>query len=146
MSMMLQGETSTKPASPANEAAHQPMKIGKIETFYVPPRWLFVRVETEDGAFGWGEASLEGWAEAVDGAFEAFRDRFVGADPFRIEDIWQVGYRGGFYRGGAVSVALEAFERLQAGVAAPLRLARGRTEAADLDGVGRAAQRALCRR
>ena len=77
-------------------------KIGKIETFLVPPRWLFVRVESEDGAFGWGEASLEGWAEAVDGVFEAFRDRFVGVDPFNIEDIWQVGYRGGFYRGGAV--------------------------------------------
>ena len=68
----------------------------------MPPRWLFVRVETEDGAFGWGEASLEGWAEAVEGAFEAFRDRFIGADPFSIEDIWQVGYRGGFYRGGPV--------------------------------------------
>jgi galactonate dehydratase len=60
-------------------------KIGKIETFLVPPRWLFVRVESEDGAFGWGEASLEGWAEAVDGVFEAFRDRFVGVDPFNIE-------------------------------------------------------------
>ena len=78
------------------------MKIGRIETFYVPPRWLFVRVETEDGAVGWGEASLEGWAEAVDGAFEALKDRFIGADPFRIEDIWQVAYRGGFYRGGPV--------------------------------------------
>ena len=31
------------------------LKIGRIETFFVPPRWLFVRVETEDGAFGWGE-------------------------------------------------------------------------------------------
>ena len=78
------------------------MKIGRIETFYVPPRWLFVRVETEDGAVGWGEASLEGWAEAVDGAFEALKDRFMGADPYAIEDIWQVGYRGGFYRGGPV--------------------------------------------
>jgi galactonate dehydratase len=78
------------------------MKIGRIETFYVPPRWLFVRVETEDGAVGWGEASLEGWAEAVDGAFEALRDRFIGHDARRIEDIWQVAYRGGFYRGGPV--------------------------------------------
>ena len=77
-------------------------KIGRIETFYAPPRWLFVRVESEDGAVGWGEASLEGWAEAVDGALEALRDRFIGADPFNIEDIWQVGYRGGFYRGGPV--------------------------------------------
>lgn len=78
------------------------MKIGRIETFYVPPRWLFVRVESDEGAVGWGEASLEGHAEAVDGAFEALRDRFLGHDPYRIEDIWQVGYRGGFYRGGAV--------------------------------------------
>jgi galactonate dehydratase len=57
-------------------------KIARIETFVVPPRWLFVRVESEDGAVGWGEASLEGWAEAVDGVFEAYRDRFIGADPF----------------------------------------------------------------
>src|SRR4028119_2234796 len=78
------------------------MKIARIETFTVPPRWLFVRVETDDGAVGWGEASLEGGAEAVDGAFEAYRDRFVGTDPFRIEDVFQVGYRGGFYRGGPV--------------------------------------------
>ncbi len=88
------------------------MKIGRIETFYVPPRWLFVRVETEDGAVGWGEASLEGHAEAVDGAFEAMRDRFIGHDPRRIEDIWQVAYRGGFYRGGPVLMsALAGFEQ-----------------------------------
>ena len=72
------------------------MKIGRIETFHAPPRWLFVRIESEDGAVGWGEASLEGHAEAVDGAFEALRDRFIGHDPSRIEDIWQVAYRGGF--------------------------------------------------
>ena len=78
------------------------LKIGRIETFFVQPRWLFVRVETEGGAVGWGESSLEGHAEAVDGAFEALRDRFIGHDANRIEDIWQVAYRGGFYRGGPV--------------------------------------------
>lgn len=78
------------------------MKIARIETFYVPPRWLFVRVEGDQGAIGWGEASLEGHAEAVDGAFEALRDRFVGHDAYRIEDVFQIGYRGGFYRGGPV--------------------------------------------
>ena len=78
------------------------MKIRQIETFYVPPRWLFVRVEADDGAVGWGEASLEGYAEAVDGVFATLRDRLIGTDPRRIEDIWQVGYRGGFYRGGPV--------------------------------------------
>ena len=78
------------------------MKLVRIETFLVPPRWLFVRIEANDGSFGWGEASLEGHGEAVMGAFEAIRDRFIGSDPRRIEDIWQIGYRGGFYRGGAV--------------------------------------------
>jgi len=78
------------------------VQISRIETFIVPPRWLFVRVETADGAVGWGEGSLEGHAEAVEGAFEALKDRFIGADARQIEDIWQVGYRGGFYRGGPV--------------------------------------------
>ncbi|HUE79975.1 MAG TPA: galactonate dehydratase [Sphingomicrobium sp.] len=88
------------------------MNIGRIETFFVPPRWLFVRVESDDGAVGWGEASLEGHAEAVDGAFEALRDRFIGHDARRIEDIWQVAYRGGFYRGGPVLMsALAGFEQ-----------------------------------
>jgi galactonate dehydratase len=76
--------------------------IARIETFVVPPRWLFVRVETDDGAVGWGEGSLEGHAEAVDGAFAALRDRFIGHDPARIEDIWQIAYRLGFYHGGPV--------------------------------------------
>jgi galactonate dehydratase len=88
------------------------MTIDRIESFFVPPRWLFVRVESADGAVGWGEASLEGHAEAVDGAIEALRDRFVGHDPRRIEDIWQIAYRGGFYRGGAVLMsALAGFEQ-----------------------------------
>ena len=81
------------------------MKIERIETFYVPPRWLFVRIEAAGGAVGWGEASLEGHAEAVDGAFEALRDRFLQHDARRIEDIWQIAYRGGFYRGGPVMMS-----------------------------------------
>lgn len=78
------------------------MQLTKIETFLVPPRWLFVRIEDSEGNVGWGEASLEGYAEAVLGAFEALKDRFIGTDPRRIEDIWQLAYRGGFYRGGPV--------------------------------------------
>lgn len=76
--------------------------ITQIETFLVPPRWLFVRVETAEGRIGWGEASLEGHAEAVEGAFESLRDRFLNTDPERIEDVWQTAYRLGFYRGGPV--------------------------------------------
>lgn len=76
--------------------------IARMETFLVPPRWLFVRIEDAEGVVGWGEASLEGHGEAVAGAFEALKDRFVGHDASRIEDIWQIAYRGGFYRGGPV--------------------------------------------
>lgn len=76
--------------------------IRSIETFLVPPRWLFVRVETSEGLTGWGEASLEGHGEAVVGALASLRDRFIGANADRIEDIWQTAYRLGFYRGGPV--------------------------------------------
>ena len=77
-------------------------KIAAIEAFLVPPRWLFVRVQTSEGAVGWGEASLEGHGEAVVGAMKAIRDRLTGRDPDRIEDAWQLIYRLGFYRGGPV--------------------------------------------
>ncbi|KAJ7763049.1 enolase C-terminal domain-like protein [Mycena metata] len=76
--------------------------IRSIETFYVRPRWLFVRVETEKGVVGWGEATLEGHTEAVEGAFADLRERFVGWDSANIEDIWQTAYRHRFYRGGPV--------------------------------------------
>ncbi|KAJ7100944.1 muconate lactonizing enzyme, N-terminal domain protein [Mycena belliarum] len=83
--------------------AHQgadPIKA--IETFYVRPRWLFVRVETEKGIVGWGEATLEGHTEAVEGSFADLRERFVAWDSANIEDIWQTAYRHRFYRGGPV--------------------------------------------
>ena len=58
--------------------------IGRIETFFAPPRWLFVRVESEDGAVGWGEASLEGWAEAVDGVFELITESLKSGEEVRV--------------------------------------------------------------
>ena len=86
--------------------------IRKIETFAIPPRWLFVRVESEDGAVGWGEASLEGHTEATQATFAEIRERFIGHDSNRIEDMWQVFYRLGFYRGGPVLMsALSGFDQ-----------------------------------
>lgn len=76
------------------------MKIQRIETFLVPPRWLFCRVETDDGIVGWGEPVVEGRAEVVRTAVELFRDYLVGRDPMLINDHWQVLSKGGFYRGG----------------------------------------------
>lgn len=77
-------------------------RITLIECFPVRPRWLFVRVETAQGAVGWGEATLEGHVESVMGAIDAARDRLIGHDPDRIEDAWQLLHRLGFYRGGPV--------------------------------------------
>ena len=78
------------------------MKITDISTFLVPPRWLFLRIETNEGISGWGEPVVEGRAETVRAAVAELSDLLIGADPLRIEDHWQVLTRGGFYRGGPV--------------------------------------------
>lgn len=76
--------------------------ISRVESFPVAPRWLFVRIETDDGLIGWGEASLEGYADVVRAAVDQFAEYLVGRDPGLIEDHWQVLTKGQFYRGGPV--------------------------------------------
>lgn len=78
------------------------MKISALKTFLVPPRWLFLKMETDEGLSGWGEPIVEGRAETVAAAISELSDYLVGKDPSPIEDHWSVLYRGGFYRGGAV--------------------------------------------
>lgn len=76
--------------------------ISRVESFPVAPRWLFVRIETSDGLIGWGEASLEGYADVVRAAVDQFAGYLIGRDPGLIEDHWQVLAKSQFYRGGAV--------------------------------------------
>ncbi|CAM4101536.1 galactonate dehydratase [Palleronia rufa] len=78
------------------------MKITRMTTYQVPPRWLFLKIETDDGITGWGEPVVEGRAATVRAAVAELSDYLIGTDPSRIEDHWQVMYRGGFYRGGPV--------------------------------------------
>ncbi|WP_042408620.1 galactonate dehydratase [Streptacidiphilus carbonis] len=78
------------------------MKIVRIETFMVPPRWLFCRIETDDGTVGWGEPVVEGRAEVVRAAVDVLAEYLIGQDPLRIQDHWQVLSKGGFYRDGPV--------------------------------------------
>src|SRR6267154_3767585 len=78
------------------------MKIATIELFKVPPRWLFLKITTENGTVGWGEPVVEGRASTVKAAVEEMASYIIGRDARQIEDIWQVLYRGGFYRGGPV--------------------------------------------
>ncbi|MDR3122146.1 MAG: galactonate dehydratase [Clostridiales bacterium] len=76
------------------------MKITAMRLYKVPPRWLFLKVETDEGIAGWGEPVVEGRADTVRAAVEEFREYLVGKNPMTIEDHWQVMYRSGFYRGG----------------------------------------------
>ena len=78
------------------------MKIDRVETFRVAPRWLFVKVSTDDGVAGWGEPVVEGRAGTVQAAVDELSDYLIGSDPLRIEDTWQVLTKSGFYRGGPV--------------------------------------------
>src|ERR1700761_5895406 len=78
------------------------MKITRLTTFLVPPRWLFLRIETDVGIVGWGEPIVEGRAHAVAAAVDELSDHLIGKDPRHIEDLWNVMYRGGFYRGGPI--------------------------------------------
>lgn len=81
------------------------MKITKLTTYIVPPRWLFLKIETDEGVTGWGEPIVEGRAATVAKAVEELSDYLIGKDPFLIEDHWNVMYRGGFYRGGAIHMS-----------------------------------------
>lgn len=76
------------------------MKITKFTLYKVPPRWLFLKVDTDEGICGWGEPVVEGRADAVRAAVHEFEKYLIGKDPMRIEDHWQAMYRSGFYRGG----------------------------------------------
>jgi galactonate dehydratase len=78
------------------------MKIDKLELFKVPPRWLFLKITTDDGFTGWGEPVVEGRADTVEAAVKELSPYLIGRDASQIEDTWQVLYRGGFYRGGPI--------------------------------------------
>ncbi|KAI9656478.1 MAG: hypothetical protein M1821_004685 [Bathelium mastoideum] len=76
--------------------------IKTLEYFRVMPRWLFVKVTDTDGKSGWGEATLEGHTEAVEGTLDGFAKRFIGFEADDIEHLWQSAWRQSFYRGGPV--------------------------------------------
>lgn len=88
------------------------MKIESMELFKAPPRWLFLKISTDEGLAGWGEPVVEGRADTVRAAVEELAEYVIGRDPRQIEDLWQVLYRSGFYRGGPVLMsALSGIEQ-----------------------------------
>lgn len=78
------------------------MKITRLETFLVKPRWLFLKMYTDVGLVGLGEPIVEGRARTVAEAVAELAEYLVGQDPRRIEHHWQAMYRHAFYRGGPV--------------------------------------------
>ena len=76
--------------------------IEKLELFKVPPRWLFLKITTKEGIIGWGEPVVEGRADTVAACVNELAPYVIGQSAHRIQDLWQVLYRGGFYRGGPV--------------------------------------------
>ncbi|MGV8855226.1 MAG: mandelate racemase/muconate lactonizing enzyme family protein [Devosia sp.] len=87
------------------------MKITAIKSY---PVWvghrnqLIVKIETDDGIFGWGESGLSGREKAVVGAIEHFREFLVGRDPMAIGAIWQELYRSQYFEGGRVLLAAQS--------------------------------------
>jgi galactonate dehydratase len=78
------------------------VRVTGLELFAVPPRWLFLKLSTDEGVCGWGEPIVEGRVATTRAAVEELGELVVGQDAFRIEDLFQVMWRGGFYRGGPV--------------------------------------------
>src|SRR5271163_1920857 len=72
-------------------------KIARADRPYV-----FVKLETNQGVVGWGEATLEGKAGAAMACVNDLRDFIVGSDPMQSEHLYQLMYIGSFYRGGPV--------------------------------------------
>jgi galactonate dehydratase len=75
---------------------------------------LFLKIETDDGVAGWGEPVVEGRATTVAACVEELSDYLIGCDPRNIEDLWQVMYRGGFYRGGPILMSADTAAAAQA--------------------------------
>lgn len=90
----------TNPYFTKNSVWRNQVKITNIECY---PVWggfrnfLFVVVDTDEGIYGVGEAGITGRELAIMGAIEHFKPLLIGQDPMRIEHIWQLLYRGGFF-------------------------------------------------
>jgi galactonate dehydratase len=78
------------------------LKITKVETFLVKPRWLFLKIHTDAGIVGLGEPILEGRAKTCAAAVDEVTPYLIGKDPRNVVHHWQAIYRHAFYRGGPI--------------------------------------------
>jgi galactonate dehydratase len=92
----------TSPVNDLVAAGRDRVRVTKLETIKVQPRWLFLKVHTDAGVVGWGEPIVEGRADTVATAVEELGSYLVGKDPRNVAHHWQAMYRHQFYRGGPV--------------------------------------------
>jgi len=84
------------------------MKITDIKTF-LP--WggsraeTLVKVETDEGIYGWGASGMSTREFAVEGAIRHYREFLIGKDPMRAGALWQEMYRSQYFEGGRVLTA-----------------------------------------
>jgi galactonate dehydratase len=78
------------------------IKITKLETILVKPRWIFLKIHTNAGITGLGEPLLEGRALTCAQAVKEVEPYLVGKDPRAVAHHWQAIYRHAFYRGGPI--------------------------------------------
>jgi galactonate dehydratase len=78
------------------------LRITKLETMLVKPRWIFLKIHTDEGVYGWGEPLLEGRALTIATAIKEIEPYLIGQDPRHIMHHWQAIYRHAFYRGGPI--------------------------------------------
>lgn len=77
-------------------------KVSAYATFGGARNWIFVRVDTDTGLHGWGEATTEQWDSTVLDAIQSMGNRLIGQDPIATEYNWQRLTRHAFWRGGAI--------------------------------------------
>jgi galactonate dehydratase len=94
-------------SSYAEQPAYSPTKYGEVkitrlETFLVKPRWIFLKIHTDAGVVGLGEPLLEGRALTIQTAIQEIEPYLLGKDPRQVVHHWQAIYRHAFYRGGPI--------------------------------------------
>nr|WP_295933875.1 galactonate dehydratase [uncultured Dyadobacter sp.] len=89
-------------SNPVPFQAYGKVKITKLETFLVKPRWIFLKIHTDAGIVGLGEPLLEGRALTIKTAIQEVEPYLVGKDPRAVVHHWQAIYRHAFYRGGPI--------------------------------------------
>jgi len=83
-------------------AVKESIKITRLETFLVKPRWLFLKIHTNAGITGLGEPITEGRALTCAQAVKEVEPYLIGKDPRAVAHHWQAIYRHAFYRGGPI--------------------------------------------